>query len=55
MSKSALLGSSLFTLGQTFFTSHAGDQDVMAKHCSRADKTSLKADDRFSKVSFSKH
>ena len=53
MSKAGLPGSSLFSLAQIFFATEVGDKDAMAKHCCRADKISLKADQRLSKVSFS--
>ena len=53
MLKAGLPGSSLFSLAQTFFATEVGDIDAMAKRCCRADKTSLKADERLSKVSLS--
>ena len=40
----------LRSLAQTFFATEVEDKNAMAKHCCRADKTSLKADERLSKV-----
>ena len=53
MLKAGLPGSSRFSLAQIFFATEVGDKDAMAKHCCRADKTSLKADEGLSKVSLS--
>ena len=53
MSKAGLPGSPLLSLGQTFFATVVGDTAALAEHCCRADKTSLNADERLSKVSLS--